>query len=96
VQVRNDVSDFYTVIDVNADDRLGLLYDLTRTIAAHDLEIYVSKATTVLDQAADSFYVKTSDQKRLLDDAAVERLQSDLLGVVGGAAGGPALAHAHG
>jgi [protein-PII] uridylyltransferase len=96
VQVRNDVSDFYTVIDVNADDRLGLLYDLTRTITAHDLEIYVSKATTVLDQAADSFYVKSSDQKRLLDDDAVDRLQRDLLVVVGGSAGGQALAHAHG
>jgi len=94
VAVRNDVSDFYTVIDVNADDRLGLLYDLTRTITAHDLEIYVSKATTVLDQAADSFYVKTPDQKRLLDADDVERLQQDLLAVVGAAAG--ASAHAHG
>jgi [protein-PII] uridylyltransferase len=94
VAVRNDVSDFYTVIDVNADDRLGLLYDLTRTITAHDLEIYVSKATTVLDQAADSFYVKTTEQKRLLDPDDVERLQQDLLAVVGGAADAPA--HAHG
>ncbi len=94
VAVRNDVSDFYTVIDVNADDRLGLLYDLTRTITAHDLEIYVSKATTVLDQAADSFYVKTPDQKRLLDPDEVERLQRDLFAVVGGSPGAPA--HAHG
>jgi [protein-PII] uridylyltransferase len=94
--VRNDVSDFYTVIDVNADDRLGLLYDLTRTIAAHELEIYVSKATTVLDQAADSFYVKTPDQKRLLDDDAVERLQRDLLAVVGSPSASTAQAQAHG
>ncbi len=84
VAVRNDVSDFYTVIDVNADDRLGLLYDLTRTIAAHGLEIYISKATTVLDQAADSFYVKTADQKRVLDSEKVEELRCDLLQVVGG------------
>lgn len=94
VAVRNDVSDFYTVIDVNADDRLGLLYDLTRTITAHALEIYVSKATTVLDQAADTFYVKTSDQKRLLDPDAVERLQRDLRAVVGDSP--DAVAHAHG
>jgi [protein-PII] uridylyltransferase len=94
VAVRNDVSDFYTVIDVNADDRLGLLYDLTRTITAHDLEIFVSKATTVLDQAADSFYVKTPDQKRLLDSEAVEGLQRDLLAVVGVTPG--ATVHAHG
>jgi [protein-PII] uridylyltransferase len=84
VSVRNDVSDFFTVIDVNADDRLGLLYDLTRTITAHELEIYVSKATTVLDQAADSFYVKTPREKRLLNKRSIERLRRDLLAVVGG------------
>ena len=94
VAVRNDVSDFYTVIDVNADDRLGLLYDLTRTLTAHELEIYVSKATTVLDQAADSFYVKTPDQKRLLDPEAMERLRRDLMTVVGGDPS--AAVHAHG
>jgi [protein-PII] uridylyltransferase len=94
VAVRNDVSDFYTVIDVNADDRLGLLYDLTRTITAHDLEIYVSKATTVLDQAADTFYVKTPDQKRLLDPDAIESLHRDLASVVGAAVGAAAHAHA--
>ncbi len=84
VAVRNDVSDFYTVVDVNADDRLGLLYDLTRTLTAHALEIFISKATTVLDQAADTFYVKTADQKRLLDPARVEALRRDLLIAVGG------------
>jgi [protein-PII] uridylyltransferase len=94
VAVRNDVSDFYTVIDVNADDRLGLLYDLTRTITAHDLEIYVSKATTVLDQAADSFYVKTSREKRLLSKRSIERLRRDLLAAVGGDVAAPQ--HTHG
>ena len=59
------------MVDVTADDRLGLLYDLTRTISEHGLEIYVSKATTVLDQVADTFYVKDArTQKRLTDAAA--------------------------
>jgi len=79
VVVRNDVSDFYTVIDITADDRLGLLHDLTRTLSEHGLEIYVSKATTVLDQIADSFYVKTADQKRLTDAPAIAQLRDALL-----------------
>ncbi|HEU4430274.1 MAG TPA: [protein-PII] uridylyltransferase [Myxococcota bacterium] len=94
VAIRNDVSDLFTVIDVNADDRLGLLYDLTRTLTAHELEIYVSKATTVLDQAADSFYVRSTDQKRLLDADAIERLRRDLVAVVGGDPDAPLHAHA--
>jgi [protein-PII] uridylyltransferase len=70
VGVRNDVSDFYTVVDVTADDRPGLLYDLTRALSEHGLEIYVSKATTVLDQVADTFYVKDEARKRLGEEAA--------------------------
>jgi [protein-PII] uridylyltransferase len=42
VEVSNDESDFYTIVDVTANDRLGLLHDLTRTIAEHDCEIYIS------------------------------------------------------
>jgi [protein-PII] uridylyltransferase len=78
VEVSNDESDFYTVIDVTADDRLGLLHDLVRTIADHGLEIYVSKATTILDQVADTFYVKDEKRRKLTDPARLEALQRDL------------------
>ncbi|MDX1649806.1 MAG: HD domain-containing protein, partial [Myxococcota bacterium] len=82
VDVRNDVSDFYTVVDVTTNDRLGLLYDLTHTIAEHDLEIYISKATTVLDQVADTFYVKTAERARLTEPDAIAALRRDLEAVV--------------
>jgi [protein-PII] uridylyltransferase len=78
IEVSNDESDFYTVIDVTADDRLGLLHDLVRTIADHGLEVYVSKATTILDQAADTFYVKDAARRKLTDPKRLERLRSDL------------------
>jgi [protein-PII] uridylyltransferase len=90
VWIRNDVSDFYTVVDITADDRLGLLYDLTRTLSEHGLEIFVSKATTVLDQVADTFYVKTADQKRLTDPRAILKLRDALLDAARGAEAGAA------
>jgi [protein-PII] uridylyltransferase len=83
VVVRNDGSDFYTVVDVTADDRQGLLYDLTSALSEHGLEIYVPKATTVLDQVADTFYVKDGSQKRLTDAEAVERLRAALVETAG-------------
>ncbi len=78
LNLRNDVSDFYTVVDVTANDRPGLLYDLTRILASHDLEIFVSKASTVLDQVADTFYVKADNGKKLEDPEALQRLEQDL------------------
>ncbi len=88
VSIRNDVSDFYTVVDITANDRLGLLHDLTRTIAAHGLEIFLSKATTVLDQVADTFYLKTEEGRKLADRTALEVLRRDLLAEGGGGEGG--------
>ena len=84
VEVSNEESDFYTVVDVTADDRLGLLHDLVRTIADHGLEIYVSKATTILDQVADTFYLKDGKRRKILDEERLERLRRDLLAAAEG------------
>jgi [protein-PII] uridylyltransferase len=82
VSIENDESEFYTIVDVSANDRRGLLYDLTRTLAEHDLEIYISKATTVLDQIADTFYVKDTRGagfQKLADPERIEGLRRALL-----------------
>jgi [protein-PII] uridylyltransferase len=79
VEITNDESDFYTIVDVSADDRLGLLYDLTSTIAAEGLEIYISKAATVMDQVADTFYLKDEERKKITDPERLARLQRCLL-----------------
>jgi [protein-PII] uridylyltransferase len=83
VSISNGESDFYTIVDVAANDRLGLLYDLTRTLAEHGLEIFVSKATTVLDQVADTFYVKDAQGRKLTDPVCIEALREALLAAVG-------------
>jgi [protein-PII] uridylyltransferase len=78
VSVSNEESDFYTIVDVAANDRLGLLHDLTRTIAEHGFEIYISKAATIMDQVTDTFYLKDRHGKKLGDRQAIERLRHDL------------------
>ena len=42
VQVDNDTSRHYTIIDIFTYDRVGLLYDITRTISQLGYEIYLS------------------------------------------------------
>ncbi len=79
VVASNDESDFYTIVDVTANDRLGLLHDLTRAIADHGCEIYISKAATVLDQVTDTFYLKDAHGKKLSDPEAIEGLRAALL-----------------
>jgi [protein-PII] uridylyltransferase len=79
VLISNTESDFYTLVDVIADDRIGLLYDVTRCLGEHGLEIYISKAATIKDQVTDSFYLKGPEGRKLRNPEALERLQADLL-----------------
>ena len=78
VTVTNAESDFYTIVDVSADDRLGLLHDLTRTIADHGFEIYISKAAKIQDQVTDTFYLKDGLGKKIPDGAGLDALRDDL------------------
>ncbi|MBI3810042.1 MAG: hypothetical protein HY284_06260, partial [Nitrospirae bacterium] len=57
VQVDNETSDRYTIIDVFADDRQGLLYVITRAIFDLGLSVHAARISTRLDQVVDVFYV---------------------------------------
>ena len=84
VEVSNAESDFYTIVDVSADDRTGLLYDLATTIGDMGLEIYISKAATIRDQVADTFYLKNADGSQIRDPAVHAELRARLLEAVSG------------
>ena len=88
VEIDNEVSQKYTVIDLFTDDRIGLLYDITRTLAILNLTIGVSKISTKGDQVADTFYVQDIFGDKITQPAKIEELRRELLGVLQGENGG--------
>ena len=56
-------------------------------IAEHDLEIYISKASSVLDQVADTFYLKDREGRKIHDAESLDSLRRDLLVAAQGARG---------
>jgi [protein-PII] uridylyltransferase len=54
----NEGSEIYTIIEVDSRDRPGLLYDLTRTLAANNIYIASAVIATYGAQVVDTFYVK--------------------------------------
>ncbi|MCL5776615.1 [protein-PII] uridylyltransferase [Limibaculum sp. FT325] len=54
----NDASELYTVIEVNARDRLGLLHVLARTLTDCNINIFSAIIATYGEHAVDVFYVK--------------------------------------
>ncbi|MBU0506736.1 MAG: [protein-PII] uridylyltransferase [bacterium] len=58
VNIDNDVSAFYTVIDVLTHDRLGLLYDIVSCLTRQGCYVELSKISTKVEQVVDTLYVK--------------------------------------
>ena len=54
----NEGSEIYTIIEVDTRDRPGLLYDLTRSLAASHVYIASAVIATYGEQVVDTFYVK--------------------------------------
>jgi [protein-PII] uridylyltransferase len=61
VIVDNAASEEYTVVDVYAPDRIGLLHRLAQAIFELGLRIHIAKITTNVDQILDVFYVTEAD-----------------------------------
>ena len=75
VGVDNDASDFFTVIEVRAPDRIGLLFDVTRTLADQRLDVHIAKVATYAEHVVDAFYVRDELGRRVEDPERVEALE---------------------
>jgi [protein-PII] uridylyltransferase len=74
----NQLSDDYTVLEVKCPDRLGLLYLVTKTLAAHGLDIATARIATEIDQAVDTFYVHDGQGRKVEDPDALGRVREAL------------------
>ncbi|MBK4215113.1 [protein-PII] uridylyltransferase [Paracoccus caeni] len=74
----NEGSDIYTIIEVDTRDRPGLLYDLTRTLAANHIQIVSAVIATFGAQVVDSFYVKDMFGLKLHSEAKRDALEKKL------------------
>ena len=80
VEVDNHASDFFTVIEVGAPDRLGLLFDVTRTFGELQLDVHLAKVATFGARVVDSFYVRDDLGRKVDDLERVRELERALRG----------------
>jgi [protein-PII] uridylyltransferase len=82
----NEGSDIYTIIDVDTRDRPGLLYDLTRALAAANVTISQAVIATYGAQVVDAFYVKDIFGLKLWSRAKQDALERSLRAAIDRAA----------
>jgi [protein-PII] uridylyltransferase len=85
IKFDNDTSDAYSVLEVETEDRIGLLYSISQTLSQLRLDIAIAKVSTEKGAALDTFYitqknntkVAASEHQRVVADqlrAAISRL----------------------
>jgi [protein-PII] uridylyltransferase len=81
VRVDNEQSDFFSLVEVAAPDRLGLLHDLALILCAHGLRIHLARIATSVGRIHDVFYVRDPEGRKLTDPDRLEALKEALLAV---------------
>jgi [protein-PII] uridylyltransferase len=72
VKINNLDSDFYTILEVMGEDRLGILYEVTQALTDYGCDIHFAKISTLGNRILDVFYVQDEwgekiDEKNRMD-----------------------------
>jgi len=79
ILIENSSSDSHTIIEVQAQDHLGLLYELTRVLYERGLDVALAKISTEANRAIDVFYVTNTAGGKITDDGETEIIRQALL-----------------
>lgn len=86
VSIDNSLSDELTVIEVNARDRPGLLYDIASILAELQVDISSAHIATFGEHAVDVFYVTGADRKKITREGTQGKIREKLMEAFGGTA----------
>jgi len=75
VNIDNEASDDFTIVEVFTEDRIGVLFTITYSLHRLGLSIHVAKISTNVDQAADVFYVTDHAGGKIVDADQVETVR---------------------
>jgi [protein-PII] uridylyltransferase len=83
IELDNEASDEYSIVEIFCTDRLGLLYDISTVMYKIGINIVSARINTETGLAQDIFYVQT-DKREKVNNRTVYELLSDLWNVLKG------------
>lgn len=79
VTINNKDSDFYTIVELSGEDRLGILYEITQALTDHGCDIHFARISTLGNQIVDVFYVQDTWGEKIEGKDKMEHLKRSLL-----------------
>ena len=78
IEFDNEISESRTVVEVQTEDRIGLLFTITNTLSELNLDISFAKIFTEKGAAIDTFYVQDHAGKQIADPGRLEQIKVQL------------------
>ncbi len=82
VRIDNELSNSFTVLEIEAPDRFGLLFRIARCLSSLGVNIVSARLSTRVDRAVDTFYVNGGNGAKIVDHSQIEMIKTGLLGVL--------------
>ncbi len=82
VEINNEISDFFTFIEVNTGVKVGLLYELTEQIFSMGLDIRFAKFNRDKEKMTGVFYVRDSSGQKIQREDELEGIRQGILSVL--------------
>jgi [protein-PII] uridylyltransferase len=79
VKINNHDSDFYTIVEVTGEDRLGILYEMTQALTDHGCDIHFARISTLGNRIVDVFYVQDEWGEKIVEKQKIEHLKKTFL-----------------
>lgn len=75
VRVLEDASDFFSVVEVETADRIGLLHELAHAFEDLRIDVHLAKVATYGSRVVDAFYVRDLEGRKLGDAGRAEEVE---------------------
>jgi [protein-PII] uridylyltransferase len=82
VTVHNAGSDYYTLIEISGEDRMGILYEITQALTDHGCDIHFARISTLGNRLLDVFYVQDTWGEKLEGKEQIDHLKASLLNLL--------------
>ena len=82
VKIDNDISDFFTVIEITSGTRIDLIYDLANKMFSLELDIRFARINSDDEKITGAFYVRDLAGQKIYEDEQIERIRDEMLGAL--------------
>jgi [protein-PII] uridylyltransferase len=79
VKINNQDSDFYTIVEIIGEDRLGILYEITQALTDHGCDVHFARVSTLGNRIVDVFYLQDTWGEKIEEKNRVDSLKKTLI-----------------